>query len=58
MPHFVCKGECNGLSEEPGLCQADMTTCTKAGTPLDPCSCDDNMHGKETPAEASQDSVE
>lgn len=53
MTHFICKGECNGTSDTPGLCQADGTTCSQAGQPLNPCECDNNMHGAELPPEAT-----
>lgn len=45
MTHFVCKGECNGQSDQPGLCQDPI--CSQNGSPLTPCDCEDNMHGKE-----------
>lgn len=45
MQHFVCTGDCGGTSETAGLCQAP--TCSQTGSPLMPCECEDNLHGKE-----------
>lgn len=43
MNHYICSGECQGVSDKPGVCQAD--TCPKHNQPLIECDCSDNKHG-------------
>lgn len=43
--HFVCRGECGGVSKTPGSCKAEE--CSKKGLPLDPCHCTDGSHEKD-----------
>lgn len=42
MRHYVCVGECRGVSDKPGNCQA--LGCHKRGEPLAECGCEDGMH--------------
>lgn len=43
--HYICTGGCEGVSEQPGTCQAQ--TCLKYGEPLTECSCIDGRHQEE-----------
>lgn len=43
--HYICTGSCKGVSETPGVCQAQ--DCPKHGQELIPCSCVDGKHGHE-----------
>ncbi len=43
MEHYICIGGCRGVSEVPGVCQADE--CQKHGHPLEVCECTDGKHG-------------
>ena len=45
MVHYICEGECKGVSDTPGTCQAQE--CSKHEEPLKECNCDDNQHGRE-----------
>jgi len=50
MKHYICTGGCKGVSDKPGVCQAE--DCPKRGQPLDECDCEDGRHHnarKETP---------
>ncbi|MDP3900939.1 MAG: hypothetical protein Q8Q38_01165 [bacterium] len=42
MTHYVCLGECGGVSEHPGICTAEP--CSHHGKPLEPCECQDAEH--------------
>ena len=42
MVHFVCSGECSGVSETPMAC--GMKDCSKYNHPLIKCDCADNSH--------------
>ncbi len=42
MTHFICKGTCNGVSEMPGVCEAEG--CPKQWELLDECDCTDGRH--------------
>lgn len=42
MTHYVCTGDCEGESSNPGLCQGEG--CTKEGEPLVECNCEDGLH--------------
>ena len=60
MIHYVCKGECKGVSLTPGVCQAG--TCSRHGTPLEECGCEDGTHRvqvqkKEEPVPEKQESL-
>lgn len=43
--HFVCTGECGGVSDKPGTCQAK--DCSKHNMLLEKCDCADGTHQKE-----------
>ena len=45
MTHYICTGECAGISEKAGVCQSP--TCSKHGQPLSECDCSDGKHGKD-----------
>lgn len=53
MTHYVCKGDCKTVSEEPGVCQADF--CNKKGEELKVCGCEDGSHGEGAKDEGSQE---
>ena len=42
MAHYICPGECHGVSMEPGTCQA--ADCSKKEQPLLECQCLDGAH--------------
>jgi hypothetical protein len=42
--HYACDGECGGVSDEPGQCQAE--SCSRHGEDLSACDCEDGLHGK------------
>ncbi|MEK7585167.1 MAG: hypothetical protein AAB455_01450 [Patescibacteria group bacterium] len=42
--HYVCKGDCKGVSEVPKVC--DTEGCSHKGQPLEACSCADGAHGE------------
>lgn len=42
MKHYSCTGECGGVAEKPGNCQAK--DCSKQGHPLKACGCHDPKH--------------
>lgn len=42
MIHYICTGGCEGVSEKPGVCQAE--DCAKHGEPLEACECEDGEH--------------
>ena len=44
MKHYVCTGECRGVSDTPKSC--DAIGCHKHGEPLMECDCEDGKHGK------------
>jgi hypothetical protein len=44
MEHYVCKGSCHGLSENPGMCSAEG--CSLKGWQFEKCNCTDDRHGK------------
>lgn len=51
MVHYICTGTCQGVSENPGVCQAE--DCPKHGQALEQCDCTDDRHyGRQ---EASQE---
>ena len=40
--HYICSGECKGVSNNPGNCQA--AHCSMYGKPLIMCDCEDGKH--------------
>lgn len=44
MSHYICKGECKGVSDKPGTCQAG--DCSKHGQQLEACDCTDGQHAE------------
>ena len=40
--HYICTGECEGVSEKPGTCQAK--NCSMYKEPLIVCDCEDPEH--------------
>jgi hypothetical protein len=44
MSHFVCTGECGGVSESPKSCEGE--NCTKKGNPMVECNCGSDDHGQ------------
>src|SRR3989344_3060982 len=42
MIHYICTGGCGGVSETPGVCQAEL--CPLPGKPLVSCDCTDGKH--------------
>ncbi len=53
MKHFICKGDCKGMSDQPGVCQTEG--CSMHGQPLEECEWADNMHmASDKPAQESQ----
>ena len=53
MTHYVCTGGCGGVSENPGVCNAQ--SCSKFNMPLTECHCGDGNHNEAYGAEASKD---
>ena len=45
MTHYVCTGDCGGVSDEAKSCDAE--DCSKYGEPLTECNCDDGKHNEE-----------
>ena len=43
MTHYVCRGECAGVSDAPGVCQAE--DCARSKEALEACDCEDGSHG-------------
>ena len=44
MKHYICTGGCEGVSDKPGVCGAEM--CAKHGLPLIECDCTDGQHSE------------
>ena len=40
--HYICTGGCGGVSDKPGVCQAEG--CPKHGHILESCDCADGKH--------------
>lgn len=40
--HYICRGGCKGVSETPGVCQAE--DCPKHGEPFEMCDCPNGWH--------------
>jgi hypothetical protein len=43
--HYTCDGNCEGVSNAPGVCQTP--SCPYYHRSLRECECKDNKHGKE-----------
>lgn len=41
--HYICKGGCNGVSDEHGICMTDG--CASQYEMLENCNCEDDKHG-------------
>lgn len=52
MAHSICTGGCKGVSDTPGICQAE--DCPKHGQPLIECNCEDGKHGRDEDSEAEK----
>ena len=46
MTHYFCTGECGGVSENSGTCQAG--SCSMYNQPLKECNCEDKDNHKES----------
>ena len=42
MIHYICTGNCGGVADKPGVCQAE--DCPKHGEALEECECTDGQH--------------
>ena len=42
MKHYICKGECEGVSEKP--CNCGDKNCSLYKKPLVECDCEDGKH--------------
>jgi hypothetical protein len=42
MKHYICNGECKGVSEKSGYCNAEE--CSKYKKPLKECNCNEEEH--------------
>jgi hypothetical protein len=42
MEHYICTGNCKGVSERQGICGDEK--CPKFGQPLIECDCGDMKH--------------
>ncbi|MFH1632300.1 MAG: hypothetical protein ABIA47_04800 [bacterium] len=42
MPHYICTGGCEGVSDAPGVCQT--TDCDNYVEELEECDCNDDEH--------------
>ncbi len=47
MVHYVCTGDCGGVSDQPGNCQAE--SCRMHNQPLVECNCTDGNHEEVMP---------
>ncbi len=56
MTHYICTGECNGISEQPGMCQA--IDCSKHDEPLVTCECTDDQHNEHLNPDDSGESTD
>lgn len=45
MAHFICKGSCNGVSDEIGVCETDG--CSNQWELMEECACEDGKHFRE-----------
>lgn len=44
MAHYVCNGQCKGVSMNPNGCQTP--DCEKKGQPMSECNCTDGQHSE------------
>ncbi len=42
QPHYICLGECKGVSETPGVCKTP--NCINQNHELEKCDCTDGLH--------------
>ena len=42
MSHYICRGGCGGVADQPGACQEEV--CDNWGEPLEVCECVDGQH--------------
>lgn len=42
MTHYVCTGDCKGVSNELGICETE--SCPRYHEPFVPCNCLDGTH--------------
>jgi hypothetical protein len=42
MQHFICVGNCEGMADQAGTCQAP--DCSYYGKDLESCNCEDGAH--------------
>lgn len=54
MTHYICTGQCNGVADTEGTCQAQ--TCDKYNEPLTACECENGTH--DATAEETSESSE
>lgn len=45
MKHYVCEGECGGVSDVPKACESEE--CNLRGKDLKECDCLDEKHNKD-----------
>lgn len=45
MKHYICKGECEGVSDKPGVC--NTKDCSLYKKPLVECNCEDGEHNED-----------
>jgi hypothetical protein len=53
MTHFVCTGECGGISDHAKVCEGE--NCTKKDHPMNECSCGDEKHISTSKEKKKQD---
>src|SRR3989344_1897458 len=53
--HYVCYGGCRGVSDKPGVCQAEG--CPDHGKPLHECDCEDGEHFQKSEEQPESDNV-
>ena len=57
MPHYVCTGGCEGVSDDSAaVCQAEG--CQKFSQPLSKCDCADNQHSEVFEKEQTEEAAE
>lgn len=55
MSHFVCRGGCKGVLQEPGICETDG--CKNQWEMMEECDCTDGNHGFEVAGRVVKDST-
>lgn len=43
--HYICTGDCKGVSDKPGNCQT--ASCPRFNQPLIACECTNGKHNRE-----------